>query len=206
MEITLPKLPYEMNALEPHISAETLNFHYFKHHQGYVDKTNKLLRNTPMEGWSLEDVVKWSRNKVHNNAAQVWNHNFYWQCMIPASKAKQPELSLKGAIRESFGGQHQFFEQFTHKAMEHFGSGWAWLIRDSEGGLSIQTTHDAESPLCAAEDVRPLLVCDLWEHAYYIDFRNERARYLESFYQVINWEFVSECYDFETPAWAGVAQ
>jgi len=198
MEITLPKLPYELDALEPHLSRETVNIHYYKHHLGYVEKLNKLLKGSPMEGWPLEDVVHWSRNKAHENAAQVWNHNFYWQCLKPTSQAKQPETELKDAIKASFGGQHQFFEFFTHKSMEHFGSGWAWLLSDKEGRLSVETTHDAHNPLCK-ENKRPLLVCDLWEHAYYIDFRNERAHYLESFSQIINWEFVSQCFLYESP-------
>ena len=191
--IELPKLPYEMNALEPHISQKTLEFHYGKHHAGYVNNLNKLIAGTPFEGKSLEEIVKTSQGGMFNNAAQVWNHTFYWNCMTPNPKKAAPEGKLMEAIVRDFGGFEAFKEKFVNACVTLFGSGWAWLVADKEGKLSIVQTSNAQTPL-TTEGVKPLLVCDVWEHAYYLDYQNLRANYVNEFWQIINWEFVEKCY------------
>ena len=186
--IELPKLPYEMNALEPHISQKTLEFHYGKHHNGYVNNLNKLIAGTPFESKSLEEIVKTAQGGMFNNAAQVWNHTFYWNCMTPNPKKTVPTGKLMDAIVRDFGSFDAFKEKFINACVTLFGSGWAWLVADKEGKLSIVQTSNAQTPL--TEGLKPLLVCDVWEHAYYLDYQNLRANYVNEFWSIINWEFV----------------
>ena len=186
--IELPKLPYEMNALEPHISQKTLEFHYGKHHNGYVNNLNKLIAGTPFENKSLEEIVKTAQGGMFNNAAQVWNHTFYWNCMTPNPKKTVPTGKLMDAIVRDFGSFDAFKEKFINACVTLFGSGWAWLVADKEGKLSIVQTSNAQTPL--TEGLKPLLVCDVWEHAYYLDYQNLRANYVNEFWSIINWEFV----------------
>ena len=190
--IELPKLPYEMNALEPHISQKTLEFHYGKHHAGYVTNLNKLIAGTPFENKSLEEIVKTSQGGMFNNAAQVWNHTFYWNCMTPNPKKTVPTGKLMDAIVRDFGTFDAFKEKFINACVTLFGSGWAWLVADKDGKLSIVQTSNAQTPLTT--DAKALLVCDVWEHAYYIDRQNARANYVNEFWSVINWEFVEKNY------------
>jgi superoxide dismutase, Fe-Mn family len=189
MAHTLPDLPYAMNALEPHISKETLEFHYGKHHRTYVDKLNGLIEGTEHAGASLEDIVRGSTGGVFNNAAQVWNHTFYWHCLSPNGGGR-PDGALAKGIDEAFGSFDAFHQQFSDKAVTLFGSGWAWLVKKPDGKLAIVQTSNAETPLTG--DAKPLLTCDVWEHAYYIDYRNARPKYLEAFWQLVNWDFVAK--------------
>jgi len=188
----LPKLPYSMDALQPHISKETLEYHYGKHHKTYVEKLNGLVEGTPYAKMSLEDVITDSREKnkapIFNNAAQVWNHTFYWNGLTPS--AKQPGKVLADAIQTSFGSMDAFKEKFTNASVGLFGSGWAWLVKERSGNLAIVTTSNAENPLGTAN--RALLTCDVWEHAYYIDYRNARPKYLETYWKLVNWDFVEK--------------
>ena len=188
--IELPKLPYEINALEPHISQKTLEFHYGKHHAGYVTNLNKLIAGTPFENKSLDEIVKTSQGGMFNNAAQVWNHTFYWNCMTPNPKKTAPTGKLMDAIVRDFGSFDAFKEQFINACVTLFGSGWAWLVADKTGKLSIVQTSNAQTPL--TEGLKPLLVCDVWEHAYYLDYQNLRANYVNEFWSLINWEFVEK--------------
>ena len=190
--IELPKLPYEMGALEPHISQRTLEFHYGKHHAGYVNNLNKLIAGTPFEAQSLEDIVKGSQGGMFNNAAQVWNHTFYWSCITPAPKQAAPQGKLMDAIVRDFGSFDAFKEKFVNACVTLFGSGWAWLVADNDGKLSIMQTSNAQTPLTTK--LKPLLVCDVWEHAYYLDYQNLRANYVNEFWSVINWKFVESNY------------
>jgi superoxide dismutase, Fe-Mn family len=187
MEHTLPALPYAKNALEPHISAETIDYHYGKHHQTYVTNLNNLIKGTPNEDKSLEEIVKTSSGGLFNNAAQVWNHTFYWHCLKPAGGG-EPTGKLADAIVEAFGSFAAFKEQFTQTALTTFGSGWAWLVQKPDGKLALVSTSNAATPLTTAD--RALLTCDVWEHAYYVDFRNARAKYVEAFWALVNWDFV----------------
>ena len=189
MAHTLPDLPYAMAALEPHISRETLEYHYGKHHRTYVDKLNGLIEGTELAGASLEDVVRGSSGGVFNNAAQVWNHTFYWHCLSPSGGGK-PDGALAKAIDDAFGSFEDFHKQFSDKAVTLFGSGWAWLVKQPDGKLAIVQTSNAETPLTGKNE--PLLTCDVWEHAYYIDYRNARPKYLEAFWQLVNWDFVAK--------------
>jgi Fe-Mn family superoxide dismutase len=191
MSIELPPLPYAKDALEPHISAETLEFHYGKHHKTYVDNLNKLIPGTPFEKMSLEDIIKKSDGGVFNNAAQIWNHTFYWNCLSPDSEA--PAGALLEAISQSFGSFEAFKEAFTKTAVTTFGSGWGWLVKKQDGTLELLSTSNADTPL--RHDVTPLLTCDVWEHAYYIDYRNARPKYLEAFWQCVNWDFVTKQFE-----------
>jgi superoxide dismutase, Fe-Mn family len=191
MAHTLPDLPYAMNALEPHISRETLEFHYGKHHRTYVEKLNGLIEGTEFAKASLEDTVRGSSGGVFNNAAQIWNHTFYWHCLSP-SGGGQPGGQLAKAIDDAFGSFGEFHKQFSDKAVTLFGSGWAWLVKQPGGKLAIVQTSNAETPLTGKDT--PLLTCDVWEHAYYIDYRNARPKYLEAFWQLVNWEFVAKNY------------
>lgn len=184
----LPQLPYANDALEPHISKQTIEFHYGKHHAGYVNNLNKLIAGTPFAGKSLEEIVKTSNGGVFNNAAQVWNHNFYWNCMTPNGGGK-PKGKLMEAIIRDFGSFDEFKQKFIDKCTTLFGSGWTWLVADKDGKLSIVQTSNAQNPL-VMDDAKALLVCDVWEHAYYLDQQNVRANYLNEFWAVINWEFV----------------
>jgi Fe-Mn family superoxide dismutase len=182
----LPPLPYEPAALEPMISRETLEYHHGRHHRAYVNKLNELIAGTSCEPLSLEEIVCAAKGPVFNNAAQVWNHNFYWNCLIPRG-AGLP-ASLEKALTAAFGSFDDFSARFKSSAAAKFGSGWTWLVRRPDGTLAIVNTDDADNPLCRGET--PLLVCDVWEHAYYIDYRNERARYIEAFWRLVNWDFV----------------
>jgi Fe-Mn family superoxide dismutase len=188
MAFELPALPFEQNALEPHISAETLEYHYGKHHKTYVDKLNGLVAGTDMESASLEDVIRKSEGGVFNNAAQIWNHSFYWNCLAP-NGGGEPTGALAEAINAAFGSFAEFKEQFTNSAINNFGSGWTWLVQKADGSLAISNTSNAGCPL--TEDVTPLLTVDVWEHAYYIDYRNARPKYMEAFWNLVNWEFVA---------------
>lgn len=189
MSFELPPLPYEKNALAPHISAETLEYHYGKHHNAYVTKLNSLVPGTEFEGKSLEEVIKKSSGGIFNNAAQVWNHTFYWHCLSPKGGG-EPKGDLAEAIGSAFGSFENFKKEFTDKATTLFGSGWAWLVKKPDGKLAITQTSNADTPI-KGQDV-PLLTCDVWEHAYYIDYRNARPNYVEAFWKLVNWDFVTK--------------
>ncbi len=185
----LPPLPYAMNALAPHISQETLEYHYGKHHKTYVDNLNKLIPGTEFESLSLEDIIKKSSGGIFNNAAQVWNHTFYWNCLSP-NGGGEPGGALAEAINKKFGSFASFKEQFTQCAVTTFGSGWAWLVKNPDGSLELVSTSNAGTPLTQGKTA--LLTCDVWEHAYYIDYRNARPKYVESFWNLVNWDFVAK--------------
>ena len=189
MTFTLPALPYAMDALAPHMSQETLEYHYGKHHQTYVTNLNNLVGETEFAGMTLEDIIKKASGGIFNNAAQVWNHSFFWQCLTPEGYA-EPRGALHDAIQEAFGTFAVFKEQFTEAAVKTFGSGWAWLVQDEEGKLRIMSTSNADNPMTSG--LKPLLTCDVWEHAYYIDYRNRRPDYLQAFWSLVHWDFVSE--------------
>ena len=184
--IVLPPLPYANNALEPHMSRETLDYHYGKHHKGYVDKVNSLIAGTDFEDASLAELVAESTGEIFNSAAQVWNHTFFWNCLSPRSQS--PGAELERAL-ESLGGFESFQDQFDKAASGLFGSGWGWLVKDRQGALKIVTTANANTPVRDGQVA--LLTCDMWEHAYYIDHRNDRAAYLKNFWPLVNWEFVA---------------
>jgi len=184
----LPPLPYAIDALAPHISAETLEFHHGKHHKTYVDNLNKLIPGTEFENLSLEDIVRKSSGGIFNNAAQIWNHTFYWNCLAPKAGGA-PSGALAAAIDKAFGSFDTFKEKFGQTAITTFGSGWGWLVKNAAGGLELASTSNAGCPLTAGQ--KPLLTCDVWEHAYYIDYRNLRAKYVESFWNLVNWDFVA---------------
>lgn len=186
---TLPKLPYEKNALEPFISSETLEYHYGKHHQTYVDNLNKLVAGTEFENLSLEEIIKNSSWAIFNNAAQVWNHTFYWNSMTPDSDL-MPTWEILKLIDENFWGFENFKEEFSAKALWNFGSGWTWLVQKENWIFEVINTPNAATPLTTTD--KPLLVIDVWEHAYYIDVRNARAKYIENFWNLVNWDFVNE--------------
>jgi Fe-Mn family superoxide dismutase len=188
MEHTLPPLPYELNALEPHISKETLEYHYGKHHQTYVTNLNNLIKGTEYENASLEEIIKKSSGGIFNNAAQVWNHTFYWNGLKP-NGGGTPTGALADAIGAKWGSFDKFKEEFTKSGLSNFGSGWTWLVKKNDGSVDIVNTSNAATPLTTAD--KPLLTCDVWEHAYYIDYRNARAKYVESFWQLVNWDFAA---------------
>lgn len=191
MPFTLPELPYAKTALAPHISAETLEFHHGKHHNAYVNNLNKLIQGTKHESMSLEDIIRDSKSgPVFNNAAQVWNHTFYWHSMAPNAGGK-PSGALLAAIEKSFGSFEAFQKTFAEAAMGQFGSGWAWLVKKSDGSLAVEKTPNAETPLTNPA-VKALLVCDVWEHAYYVDKRNDRAAYVASWWNLVNWKFAEK--------------
>ncbi|CAG0945600.1 Superoxide dismutase [Fe] [Gammaproteobacteria bacterium] len=190
MAIQLPPLPWPKEALAPHISAETIDFHYGKHHNAYVNNLNKLIDGTPQAKQSLEDIVRNSEGGVFNNAAQVYNHTFYWHCLKPRGGGT-PSGRIGKAIDEAFGGFAKFREEFSSAAATQFGSGWAWLVRDADGRLKIAKTANADTPI--AHRQTPLLTIDVWEHAYYIDYRNDRPKYIDTFLtHLVNWEFVEK--------------
>lgn len=189
MTFKLPELPYSMDALAPHISAETLEYHYGKHHNKYVETLNQLVEGTPHAEKSLEDIIKTTDGKMFNNAAQVWNHTFYWHCLSPKG-GNLPTGDLSDAIIKSFGSFDAFKESFSDAAATQFGSGWAWLVQNADGSLAIEKTSNAETPLTTGK--KPLLTCDVWEHAYYIDYRNARPKYIEAFWNLVNWDFVAQ--------------
>ena len=189
MAFELPALPYEKDALEPHISAETLDFHYGKHHATYVTKLNGLIEGTDLASKSLEEIVKSSEGGVFNNAAQIWNHTFYWHSLSP-NGGGEPTGALADAINAKWGSFDDFKAAFNDKAVNNFGSSWTWLVKTADGGLDIVNTSNAATPL-TDESLSPLMTVDLWEHAYYIDYRIVRPKYLEGFWALVNWEFAS---------------
>ncbi|MGF1686235.1 superoxide dismutase [Fe] [Photobacterium japonica] len=190
MAFELPALPYAINALEPHISQETLEYHHGKHHNTYVVKLNGLVEGTELAEKSLEEIIKTSTGGVFNNAAQIWNHTFYWHCLSP-NAGGEPTGAVADAIVASFGSFDAFKAQFTDSAINNFGSSWTWLVKNADGSLAIVNTSNAGTPL-TEEGVTPLLTVDLWEHAYYIDFRNVRPDYMGAFWALVNWEFVAQ--------------
>ncbi|MGU5755801.1 superoxide dismutase [Fe] [Aeromonas caviae] len=190
MAFELPALPYAINALEPHISQETLEYHHGKHHNTYVVNLNNLVPDTEFEGKSLEEIIKTSTGGVFNNAAQIWNHTFYWHCLSP-NGGGEPTGALADAITKAFGSFAEFKDAFTKSAIGNFGSSWTWLVKKADGSLAIVNTSNAGCPLTEA-GTTPLLTVDLWEHAYYIDFRNLRPKYMETFWALVNWEFVAK--------------
>jgi Fe-Mn family superoxide dismutase len=192
MQHVLPPLPYELTALQPHISKETLEFHYGKHHQAYVTNLNNLIKGTEFEELTLEEIIKKSSGGIFNNAAQVWNHTFYWHSLSP-NGGGPPTGKLAQAITAKFGSFDDFKKQFTQTAVGTFGSGWAWLVKNADGSLELVSTSNAQTPLTMAGKV-PLLTCDVWEHAYYIDYRNRRPDYVGAFWNLVNWEFASKNY------------
>lgn len=185
----LPALPYAQDALEPHISAETLEYHYGKHHQTYVTNLNNLIEGTELADASLEDIIMKSEGGLFNNAAQVWNHTFYWNCLSP-NGGGEPSGALADAINSAFGSFADFKQAFSTSCVTNFGSGWTWLVKNSDGSLEIVNTSNAGTPLTAGQS--PVLTCDVWEHAYYIDYRNARPKYVESFWNLVNWDFASQ--------------
>lgn len=189
MAYELPALPYADTALEPHISAETISFHYGKHHQTYVTNLNNLVPGTDYEGLSVEEIVLKADGGIFNNAAQVWNHTFYWNSLTPTSSGA-PTGALAAAIDATFGSFEEFKTKFSTSAATNFGSGWTWLVKNAQGDIEIVNTSNAGCPLTAGQT--PLLTCDVWEHAYYVDYRNARPKYLEAFWSLVNWEFVAE--------------
>jgi Fe-Mn family superoxide dismutase len=189
MEHKLPPLPYAMDALQPHISKETLEFHYGKHHQAYVTNLNNLIKGTEFENASLEDIAKKASGGIFNNAAQVWNHTFYWNCLAPKA-GDAPTGALGAAVDKKWGSFAAFKEAFAKSAVGNFGSGWTWLVKKADGTIDIANTSNAATPLTGAD--KPLMTCDVWEHAYYIDYRNARPKYVESFWNLVNWDFVSK--------------
>jgi Fe-Mn family superoxide dismutase len=189
MEHTLPKLPYPLDALAPHLSQETLEYHYGKHHQTYVTNLNNLIKGTEFENASLEDIIKKSSGGIFNNAAQVWNHTFYWNGFKP-NGGGMPTGALAEAINAKWGSFDEFKQAFNAVAAGTFGSGWAWLVKNPDGTLDSVSTSNAATPLTT--DKKPLLTCDVWEHAYYIDYRNSRPNYLSHYWEMINWDFVAQ--------------
>ncbi len=190
MSFELPPLPYALDALEPHISRETLEYHYGKHHRTYVDNLNKLVEGTPMARSSLLEVVRSASGPVFNNAAQAWNHTFYFESLGPKGGG-DPSGELAKALTAAFGSIDAFREKFSGKAVSLFGSGWAWLVRRRDGSLDIVQTSNAETPV-RTDETLPLLTCDVWEHAYYIDYRNARAKYVASFWNTVDWKAVDQ--------------
>ncbi len=188
MEHKLPKLPYAMNALAPTISQETLEYHYGKHHNTYVTNLNNLIKGTEFENASLEEIIKKASGGLFNNAAQIWNHTFYWNGLSPNGGGK-PTGTLANAIDTKFGSFDAFKEKFLTSAATNFGSGWTWLVKNQDGSLEIVNTSNAGCPL--TDNKTPLLTCDVWEHAYYIDYRNARPKYVEAFWGLVNWDFVA---------------
>ena len=190
MAIELPPLPYEKNALEPNISAETLEYHHGKHHQAYVTNLNNLIKGTEFESAALEDIIKKSSGGVFNNAAQIWNHTFYWHSMRSPKKDNAPAGKLGDAINKAFGSFDKFKEEFSKSAVGNFGSGWTWLVQRPDGSLGIVNTSNAATPITGSD--KPLFTIDVWEHAYYIDYRNARPKYVESFWDLVNWDFAAK--------------
>jgi len=196
-QILLPKLPYALNALEPHISKNTLEFHYGKHHAGYIRKLNELRRGSEFAHATLEQLVRLAPpGPLFNNAAQAWNHEFYWNSLGP-HMGDRPSGTLAKAIQRAFGSFDGFRAEFTQRASALFGSGWMWLVKNPDGSLALEETANADTPMRAGRV--PLLVCDVWEHAYYLDYRNERARYLDAYWKVVNWEAAARRYDGDAP-------
>jgi len=191
MKHQLPELPYDKDALEPHISSETLDLHHGKHHQAYVNNLNNLIPGTEFEEMKLEDIIQKSSTGIINNAAQVWNHTFYWNCLSP-NGGGEPKGELAEAINSAFGSFENFKDAFTKSAVTNFGSGWTWLIKNKDGGLDIINTGNAGTPM--TEGYIALLTIDVWEHAYYVDYRNARPNYVNAFWNLVNWDFVRKNY------------
>ena len=189
MAHTLPPLPYAQDALAPHISRETLEFHHGKHHAAYVTNLNNLIKGTEFENLGLEDTVKRSSGGVFNNAAQIWNHTFYWNSLKPGGGGK-PGGALAAAIDAKWGSFDAFKEAFNKSAVGNFGSSWTWLVKKPDGSLDIVNTSNAATPITGAD--KPLLTCDVWEHAYYIDYRNRRPDYLNGYWSLVNWDFAAK--------------
>ncbi|APR34713.1 superoxide dismutase [Paraburkholderia sp. SOS3] len=189
MEHQLPPLPFAKNALAPHMSEETLEFHYGKHHQTYVTNLNNLIKGTEYENLTLEEIVKKSSGGVFNNSAQVWNHTFFWNSLKPQGGG-QPSGALAEAINKKWGSFDKFKEEFTKTAVGTFGSGWAWLVKKPDGSLDLVSTSNAATPLTT--DAKPLLTIDVWEHAYYIDYRNARPKFVEAYWNIVNWDFAAK--------------
>ena len=188
MAFELKPLPFPIDALAPNISKETLEYHHGKHHKTYVTKLNELTKGTEFENLSLEEIVKKASGPVFNNAAQVWNHDFYWNSLTP--KSSKPAGALATAIDSAFGSFEEFEKKFKVSATAKFGSGWTWLVKGKDGKLAIKNSDDADNPMKWSETA--LLTCDVWEHSYYIDYRNERPKYLDSFWKIANWEFAAK--------------
>lgn len=192
MSIELPALPYARDALAPHISAETIDYHYGKHHNSYVVNLNKMIEGTEHAQKSLEDIIRSSEGGVFNNAAQIWNHTFYWNSLSP-NGGGAPSGALANAITSAFGSFDELKEKMTASAAGNFGSGWTWLVKNADGTLAIVNTSNADTPITDAS-VTPLLTIDVWEHAYYVDYRNARPEYLKNFWELANWEFAAKNY------------
>jgi len=190
MSFELPSLPYDRGALAPHISEETLNYHYGKHHQAYVTKLNMLVDGTDLAEKPLETLIKTTSGPIFNNAAQVWNHTFYWNCLSPQGGG-EPTGAIADAINSKFESFAAFKNKFNDKAINNFGSSWTWLVRTVDGDIAIENTSNAGNPI--SNQYVPLLTCDLWEHAYYVDYRNLRPKYLDAFWSLVNWDFVNKC-------------
>jgi len=188
----LPKLPYALDALQPYISKETLEYHYGKHHQAYVNNLNNLVKDTEFANLSLEEIIMKASGGIFNNAAQVWNHTFYWNCMTPKSNG-EPSGKLAEAINKKFGSFDEFKKAFSQSATTLFGSGWTWLAKNAQGELEIMNTGNAGLPM--QDDKKALLTCDVWEHAYYIDYRNLRPKYVENFWNIVNWDYVAKNFE-----------
>jgi Fe-Mn family superoxide dismutase len=188
MEFKLPDLPYPHNGLEPHISAETLEYHHDKHHRAYVNKLNELVKGSKYEKMDLVELILSSEGSVFNNAAQAWNHDFFWKCMTPHG-GKEPSGRIAEMITKKWSSFDKFKEEFKTKAVANFGSGWTWLVQN-KNGIEIMNTHDADTP--KAHNMKALLTVDVWEHAYYIDYRNERPKFVDAFWNVVNWDFVNQ--------------
>ncbi|EON12525.1 superoxide dismutase [Fe] [Pandoraea sp. SD6-2] len=189
MEHKLPELPYAIDALAPTISKETMEYHYGKHHQAYVTNLNNLIKGTEFENASLEDIIKKSSGGVFNNAAQVWNHTFFWSTLSPKGGGA-PSGDLAKAIDAKFGSYDAFKEAFSKSAVGNFGSGWTWLVKKADGSVDIVNTSNAATPLTGAD--KPLITIDVWEHAYYIDYRNARPKFVEAFWNLVNWDFAAK--------------
>jgi Fe-Mn family superoxide dismutase len=189
MEHILPALPYAKDALQPTMSAETLEYHYGKHHQAYVTNLNNLIKGTEFENLSLEEIIKKSQGGVFNNSAQVWNHTFFWNCMKP-NGGGAPTGKVADAINAKWGSFDKFKEEFQKSAVGNFGSGWTWLVKKTDGSVDIVNTSNAGTPLTT--DNKALLTVDVWEHAYYIDYRNARPKFVESWWNIVNWDFVNQ--------------
>lgn len=192
MSFALPQLPFAMDALEPFISKETLEYHYGKHHATYVNNLNKLIPGSAFEGASLEKIIQMADGGIFNNGAQVWNHTFYWNCLSPKGGG-EAHGKLAEAINRDFGGFETFREKFSMAAASLFGAGWAWLVADTSGKLSIVQESNAGNPL--RNGLQPILTCDVWEHAYYIDKRNRRPAYIDDFWKIVNWETAENQYN-----------
>jgi Fe-Mn family superoxide dismutase len=193
MAFELPPLPYAKDALEPHISRETLEYHYGKHHQTYVNTLNSLVEGTDKENQSLEDIIRGASGKLFNQAAQVWNHTFYWNSLSPEGGG-EPSGDLAEAIKKAYGSFDDFKQTFNTTAAGNFASGWTWLVKNKDGSVEIVNTDDADTPIAHDKGQTPLLTVDMWEHAYYIDYRNSRPDYLAAFWKLVNWDFAQNNY------------